>query len=128
MAKILIIDDEEGVRKLLREILVEEGHEVVMAENGREGMAHFESQSFDLVITDLIMPEQEGVETIQKVLSHKPQTKIIAMSGGGVGDKETYLSVAKKLGAREIFPKPLDFPAFVDSVNRLVSEEGNDEA
>ena len=85
MARILVVDDEEGIRTLLRNILVREGHHVTTAADGVEALQVVDTQPVDLVITDLIMPEKEGVETISELRKRFPAVKIIAMSGGGMG-------------------------------------------
>jgi CheY-like chemotaxis protein len=83
MHKILVIDDNVVVRNTIIQMLESEGYEVVSAEDGRRGLSVFRSEKPDLVITDIIMPEKEGIETIRDIRGEAPDTKIIAISGGG---------------------------------------------
>jgi DNA-binding NtrC family response regulator len=108
MAKILIIDDDAIVRRTLATILEDDGHEVAVAEDGRQGMALFRSGKPDLVITDIVMPEQEGIQTITEMRQERPDAKIIAISGGGrIGDTD-FLKIALVLGAADAIRKPFD--------------------
>lgn len=106
MARILVIDDEELIRETIRMKLEQSGHVVIEAANGVEGLRALEDGLFDLVVTDIIMPEQEGIETIRKIRHRDPQVAIIAISGGGRGRNYQFLDIAKKLGANEALPKP----------------------
>lgn len=106
MARVLIIDDEELVRLTIRQMLEDAGHTVAEAENGNAGICKLADFEADLIITDLLMPEKEGLETITELRSSRPKLKIIAMSGGARFNGTHYLNCAKKLGAHEILPKP----------------------
>lgn len=107
MKNILIIEDEGPLRKMLGKVLAREGYRVSEAANGEEGMRRFRVQPADIVITDLIMPEKEGLELIAELKKEFPQTKIIAISGGGWRiDEEEYLTLAEKLGVDYALPKP----------------------
>lgn len=106
MANILVIDDEAGVRELLRDTLEPLGHTIVEASNGLMGVEAFKQAQFELVITDIIMPDQEGIETIQKIRQLRPDQKIIAMSGGGRTKTVEFLQIASKLGATGVLKKP----------------------
>lgn len=106
MARILVIDDEELVRFSIADILAEAGHEVFEAENGREGIDVLREQPVDIVITDLLMPEQEGLETITTLRSQWPDLPVIAISGGGRTGNLDFLDSAKKLGASATLAKP----------------------
>jgi DNA-binding NtrC family response regulator len=108
MTKILVIDDDTIVRVTIVQILEEEGYDVVSAEDGLRGMAVFRQEQPDLVITDIIMPEQEGIQTIAEMLKTKPDTKIIAVSGGGRIGNVDFLRMAQALGAMAAIPKPFD--------------------
>jgi len=83
--RILVIDDESQLRAMLKKFLEMEGYEVITASNGKEGLHLFSEDPADLVITDLIMPDKEGIETIKELKASNPKTKVIAMSGGGKG-------------------------------------------
>jgi DNA-binding response OmpR family regulator len=105
MAHILVIDDENEIRTMVAMILEHEGYEVTVAENGKIGMARFRAKPADLVITDLVMPEQEGVETIMQLRREFPKLPVIAMSGG-IARSETYLDICRRLGVRGTLAKP----------------------
>ena len=113
MARILLIDDEELVRETIKLQLEIDGHEVTVAANGREGLKLFESAAFDLVITDILMPEVEGIETLRKLQQMSPSIRIVAMTGGpkmplGINAvvEPDYLKMAKALGASRTIHKP----------------------
>lgn len=120
MQRILIIDDEETSLDILRHILEIEGYDVVEARNGQEGIEIFRKQSFDLVITDLVMPVKDGLKTILELRQTDPDIPVIAISGGGVIDKERYLSVAGYIDRVTTLPKPFNRLDLVDSVRRLI--------
>jgi two-component system, chemotaxis family, chemotaxis protein CheY len=120
MAKILVIDDDAMVRDTIVRILARNGHGVVFAGDGRRGLELFESEQPDLVITDIIMPEREGLETIRAIHRLRPEAKIIAISGGGRVGHVDFLTLAAKLGAREIIAKPFDPSELTSSVSRCL--------
>lgn len=108
MARILIIDDEPMVRVTLRKALQKAGHEVSEADNGQTGLQTFHEVTPDLVITDIVMPDKEGVETIIELRKNNPDAKIIAISGGGRTGSQDFLEAAKAFGAQHTLPKPFD--------------------
>ena len=114
--KILIIDDDSRIRNLFRLWLEREGYEVFEAENGLEGMRILRSSEIELLICDLIMPVQEGIETITQVKYEFPNIGIIAISGGGKIGPDSYLSVAEHLGAWRIFTKPIDMRRMIETI------------
>jgi DNA-binding NtrC family response regulator len=118
MARILIIDDEDYVRMTLSQALEDEGHTVLVATNGNDGLARYAEAKPDLVITDLLMPEKEGLETIVELRKVDPGVKIIVISGGGRINNVDFLEVAKKFGATAALKKP--FP--IDEFCRLVTD------
>lgn len=123
MARILVIDDETEIRTLLRRVLERDGYEVTEASDGNVGARLYREKPTDLIITDIIMPEQEGIETIMELRRDFPDAKIIAVSGGGKSMTGTdCLRLAKALGARRTFPKPLNIGEFLESVRELVNE------
>jgi Response regulator containing CheY-like receiver, AAA-type ATPase, and DNA-binding domains len=122
MAKILVFDDEPSILLMIKKMLERAGHEVDMALNGREGMELLEKNKPDLVITDIIMPEKEGLETIMTLRKKYPEIKIIAISGGGRIGPEGYLPSAKHLGADMVFQKPLVQKEFMEAVALLLSK------
>jgi DNA-binding response OmpR family regulator len=119
--RILIIDDNEQVRRLLCQAMEREGFVVLTAEDGRQGQRLFEQDPTDLIITDLIMPEQEGMETITVLRQKYPQIKIIVISGGGRVGPEAYLPAALELGADRAFSKPFVVKELVDAVKELLA-------
>ena len=122
MARILVIDDEPAIRGLLRQVLERAGHSVEEASNGREGIEQAEADEFDMVITDIVMPEREGIETIMRIKQCRPDTKIIVISGGGHRLAMDFLPVAKELGADLTFPKPFKPTEIVEAVDTLLGE------
>lgn len=122
MARILIIEDDEEVRDLLDSLLTREGHEVATAANGKQGVAAFTEQPFDLVITDIIMPEKDGIEAIMDLRRGRPQLKLIAISGGGRAEPENYLHSAQLLGANRTLRKPFSNEAIVAAVRELLRD------
>jgi CheY-like chemotaxis protein len=106
MTSILVIEDDSAMRTMLVELFENFGYDVGQASNGREGLELFEKSPFEIVVTDLIMPEKEGIETIRQLRQDYLGVKIIAISGGGRGDPVKYLSLAKSIGADEVFAKP----------------------
>lgn len=108
MALILIIDDEPQIRSMLKLMLERDGYEVAEAPDGREGIKIHRQNPADLIITDLIMPNKDGIGMIIELKKEFPDVKIIAMSGGGLNKPEGYLKGAKKLGAACTLTKPID--------------------
>ena len=108
MALILIIDDEPQIRSMLKLMLERDGYEVAEAPDGIEGIKIFRQKPADLIITDLIMPNKDGIGMIIDLKKEFPDVKIIAMSGGGLNKPEGYLKGAKKLGAVRTLTKPID--------------------
>ena len=116
MARILIIDDEELVRLTLRDMLEQAGHDVVEAVNGEEGINLHRQNPADLIITDIIMPEKEGIETIMELRGDNSEVKIIAISGGGrMGDID-YLKFARHLGVQHVLAKPFGMNELQEAV------------
>ncbi len=121
MARILIIDDEAELRAMLRRMLEQAGHEVTEAANGAQGLRLYEQDAPDLIITDIIMPEREGVETIIALRRADPELPIIAISGGGRLAATDFLSMAKKLGARHTLSKPFGRDQLLEAVSECLS-------
>jgi CheY-like chemotaxis protein len=114
---ILVVDDEPGVRKLLRNVLAGVGYEVLEAENGKEAEHQIEACGIDLAIIDLAMPEQDGIETIRALRRVRPQLKVIAMSGVFAGP---LLQAAEFLGAQASLAKPIRPDELLDAVARAM--------
>jgi DNA-binding response OmpR family regulator len=117
MADILIIDDDRQMRRLLRRILTGAGHTVREAGNGRDGVALFEQQRPALVITDIVMPDMEGIETILNMRRDNPTLPIIAMSGGS---DPLYLRAASSLGATGTLNKPFQPRSLLELVDAML--------
>lgn len=120
MACILIIDDEENVRFTLAKALKSQHHEIFQACDGDAGLKILDKQEIDLVITDILMPNREGLETIQTIRMNWPHVKVIAMSGGGRIRNTEFLKVAEKFGASVILKKPFSMEALRDEVSKLL--------
>lgn len=117
---ILLIDDEEPFRCVLRQVLRNAGYDVVEASNGAEGIRYFYEKPADMIITDIIMPEKEGIETIIELKKAHPDVKLIAMSGGGWYGTDIDFDMAKKLGAHTL-NKPFALQELLDVVNELLN-------
>jgi len=120
MARILLIDDDRLVRQSIRLALSESGHHVEEAENGADGLERITVARPDLVITDLIMPEREGIETILAVRRIAPDLPIIAISGGGRIGPGDLLAAAKRLGATTTLRKPFDDVELIQQIERVL--------
>ncbi len=107
-------------RWMLSEMLKREGYEVQTADNGVDGVRLLDEADFDLVITDIIMPEKEGLETIMDIMNRNPGSKVIAISGGGRSSAGSYLKTAEYFGAVRSFQKPFDKSDFLDAVRDLI--------
>jgi two-component system, chemotaxis family, chemotaxis protein CheY len=122
VACILIIDDEDQPRRMLQQVLTRAGYEVIEARDGHEGLQRFRATPTDIIITDILMPEKEGLETIIDIRREFPGVKIIAMSGGGRTGNLNFLDVARRLGARRTLEKPFDLQAMLGAVSELLQE------
>ena len=121
MARILLIDDELQIRKLLREILEQKGHEVIDCENGTEGIRQYKESSFDLVIMDILLPDKDGFETLNELKLHHDQVNVLAISGGFSSGTINVLPIAQRLGARQTLAKPFDLTNFLSVVDQLLT-------
>ena len=120
MARILVIDDDAQVRSMLRTMLELEGYEVEDAPDGNEGLKLFRQKSADLVVTDIIMPEKDGMEIIIEMRREFADVKIIAISGGGHIIPDHYLDSAELFGAVRTFTKPIERKEFLEAVKELL--------
>lgn len=120
MPRILVIDDEEPIRATLRKALTRLGHTVIEAANGKEGLRKFALHGADLVITDLMMPEMEGLEVLMSLKAQYPDVKVIAISGGGRLGSSDNLRMAKHLGASRVIPKPMSLAELTQAVDELL--------
>jgi DNA-binding response OmpR family regulator len=122
MAKILLVDDNDEFREHSSQLLRRAKHTVTTAANGNEALRLVQDNVFDLVITDLIMPEKEGIETIVKMRKKIPTLKIIAMSGGGLIAPEDYLVIARKLGVAQTLAKPFSGKELLAAVASVLAQ------
>jgi DNA-binding response OmpR family regulator len=123
MPGVLIVEDEKELREMLKVSLTRRKFTVLEAENGKEAIIHFKPSITDLVVTDLIMPEEDGLKVIMKLREQKPSIKIIAISGGGKAGPGSYLNLAKALGADAIFPKPFSINDLIAKIEDLLTIE-----
>lgn len=121
MASILVIDDDSFMREMLTQMVTLHGHEVKSAENGKIAEQLLKENAFDLVITDIVMPEKEGLETIIQIHKQHPGKPIIAMSGGARIEPSSYLDLAKELGAWYTFVKPFNRHEMIQAINNCVN-------
>jgi DNA-binding NtrC family response regulator len=117
---ILIVDDEPGIRELLCIMLEAAGHSVSTAEDGVQAPKVMASRPIDLVITDLLMPERDGLEFITEVRKKYPKVRIIAMSGGGHIARDSYLRIAKTFGAHYILEKPFNQASVLGAIDSVL--------
>ena len=116
MTKILLVEDEERVRALLKGVLESNGYEVQEASSGKEALQSYARSPPDLILTDLVMPDVEGIELIAKIRKSDPNLKIIAMSGSN------YLYIAERLGADHIMEKPFSNKALLNAVKATLGQ------
>jgi DNA-binding NtrC family response regulator len=124
MKRILIVDDDATLRRLLGQTLTEQGYEIQSADNGAVALRLLREQPVDLLITDIIMPDVEGLETIVTCRKEHPALKILAISGGGRLSAADYLPVARGLGATETLAKPFSVEQLLEIVQRLLGQTG----
>jgi DNA-binding response OmpR family regulator len=117
--KILVIDDDHVLRNSVTRVLRSHGYEVVTAADGERGMTMFRNERPELVITDIIMPQKEGIETIRLMRRECPDIKIVAISGGGHFGNFDILAIAHKLGADDVMHKPFDATELLRRVRQL---------
>jgi CheY-like chemotaxis protein len=122
MARVLIIEDNETLRMILRRILEQAGYEVTEAPNGGPALREYRRKRPDLVMTDIVMPEKEGLETIRELRKLDPNAKIIAMSGAG-GGTDQYLTIALRLGAARALAKPFSREEVLTVIAEVLGDE-----
>jgi len=121
MSHVLVIDDDPLIRQTIRFALEDAGFNVIEAESGVDGCIAVAESSFDLVITDILMPNKDGIETIIEVKRTRPSLRILAMSGGGKIEGREYLSLAARLGVNDTICKPFQRSALISKVQQLCS-------
>jgi len=122
MPRILIVEDDEVVRNIFSRFLASQGHEITCAFNGREGLRILESERPDLVITDIMMPETDGLEVVMAIRKMPEQIPVIAVSGGMHAMTTDFLLVAKKFGAKKVLYKPVELQELLAAVNETLAE------
>jgi DNA-binding response OmpR family regulator len=124
MSRILVIDDDPHIRILIEKFLSDDGHEVDLAENGAVGLKQARLHQYDLVITDVIMPDKDGLDVVMELKRLSPLVRIIVMTGGGAKfDIDTLLHMTKLLKADRGLPKPLDFEKLPLVVREVLAKE-----
>ena len=117
--QVLVIDDDVAVRQTIALLLEDAGIDVIQASDGKEGLSAFQRSHPDLIVTDIIMPEKEGIETIIEIRKLNQKLPIIAISGGGRIGNTDFLEIASRLGASVTLPKPFDPETLVGLVRKL---------
>ena len=126
LGRILIVDDDPVLRLVASEMLAQNGYAVTEAEDGVQALHALEAEQPDLVVLDMLMPNKEGIETIRDIKSRWPDTRVVAISGGGKGLNTGYLlSIAKALGADAVYEKPLRASGFLDIVRDTLGKHGS---
>lgn len=120
-ASILIIDDDAAVSRTLSLILTRAGYQVSTVTSGRKGLELLSSDRYDLVLTDIIMPELDGIEAIRRIRTDHPGLRVIAMSGGGQIDKADFLHMADALGADRVLEKPVRSERLLELVGSVMA-------
>ena len=117
MPSVLVVDDEDQIRQLIRETLEQAGYDVQEASNGKQGLERYRTKPADLVIMDILMPDQDGLESIMTLRREFPASRVIAITGGSdmIGILN-FLDVAKMLGARRTLQKPFDVNVLLEAV------------
>jgi DNA-binding response OmpR family regulator len=122
MTRILIVEDDAQIRAMLEETLQQEGYQTDIAHNGADAMERYRRAPADLVVTDILMPEKEGLGLITELRGINPNVKIIAISGGAPQlSSGCNLELARMFGAQRSFQKPLDIDALLQAINTLLS-------
>lgn len=123
MPGILLVEDDNDLREMLKDSFIRRKYTVIEAENGKDAISHFKPLITDILVTDLIMPDEDGLKVIIKLKELKPTLKIIAISGGGKAGPGSYLNLAKALGADAIFSKPFSVNDLISKIEELLLTE-----
>ncbi|MGX5173360.1 response regulator [Aliikangiella sp. IMCC44653] len=122
MALVLIVDDDPQMLRLLTDVVELDAHDVLLAQDGAMAVEYFEHHTPDLMITDILMPNKEGLELISEIREKFPHIKIIAYSGGGSADPESYLEFAIGMGADRVFSKPMPLGELRQEIQHLLEK------
>ena len=120
MAQVLVVDDDDQIRKLICLVLQQEGHTVVEASNGKKAIQHIQETVIDLVISDVVMPDMDGLELIKEIRRTLSGMKILAVSGAGKEGPGLYLSIADRFGADAILMKPFAPDQLIKKISALI--------
>ena len=120
MATILVVDDNAAMRRMLKRMLLKQDHTIIETQDGSVGLARYIDHVPDVVITDIVMPEKEGIETIREMRQRTPDVNILAISGAATPQNAHYLDRAEKLGADITLTKPITAPDLHAAVNSLL--------
>jgi CheY-like chemotaxis protein len=123
MSRILVIDDDQQIRELIREILERASHSVFEADNGVAGLQKMAEETVDIVVTDIIMPDKDGLETITELRKSYPEVRIIAISGGGRRVNRDYLPTAQAFGADLVLYKPFRPQDVMDAIDEVSEKD-----
>ncbi len=123
MAKILIIDDDEIILNVFNRFLTGKGHDVTVAPDGRKGLRALEREAVDLVITDIMMPETDGLEVVMAIRGKGTDIPVIAISGGMHAMPMDFLPMAKKFGAEQVLYKPVELDDLLAAVNNALGSD-----
>ncbi len=123
MATILIVDDEPALRKIVRQMIESEGHVVVEADNGRAALSVFRARNPEIVITDIVMPQKDGIEMIAELRRESPAVRVVAISGGGRTRNLDVLRLAERAGADVVLAKPFTRVELIDALERAVARK-----
>ena len=121
MKRILIVEDDDAIRRSLEIVLAKSGFIAVEAANGREALAAYQPGQIDAVVLDLIMPDVEGLETLRALRRISPDVRVLAISGGGRMASPDYLDMALQFGAQEALAKPFTSETFIGALNRVLA-------
>ncbi len=121
MTNVLLIDDDEMVLETFQIILSSDGHNVSTASDGNAGLALCRSQKFDVVVTDVVMPEKDGLEVLMTLRKTNPEVKVVVVSGGGRTSAKDYLEMAKLLGADKVLYKPITATELSETIVELAA-------
>jgi len=123
MTGVLIVEDDKELREMLKTSLQRRNFSVFEALNGKDAIQHFKPTITDIVVTDLIMPDEDGLKVIMKLRQLKPSLKIIAISGGGKAGPGSYLNLARMLGADAVYSKPFAMSDLLSKIEELMNSE-----
>jgi CheY-like chemotaxis protein len=123
MATILIVDDEAQLRRVVRLMLAMSGYEVIEAATGKEALKSIKEKEIDLVITDIFMPDMDGLELIKEIKKISSELKVLVVSGNGQNDSDLYLDLASRFGADRTMRKPFQNKDLVETTAALVNKQ-----